>query len=859
MAEGDVVLHVPLHKEFRFIHEPLPVGDASIPVLGHDELVASLRERLTYSHGGAFLVTGFRGVGKTTLVMRALAQAASEPTDGGLGSGSDHDTLLVVYLSIARKMESNQLLFAVVRRIFETLDDRGLFPQLPPDVRESLLLAYTRTSLSFTQTQSEGSERGGTMGMGAQEGLLASVAPTLSLAGKRMSTRTTEASFLAYSETDVEHDLIRIIQLLSGRHGRPAARGRLRRRRPRLRVHPVIVLDEVDKLTDNAEDAITDLERLLGSFKSVLTTRGAHFILVAGPDLHDRALTDVDRGNGLYESVFAWRMYVPCLWAAPEILVQELAERGRTERGLPPLPSSSTGSELNPTLDLSGPEGEPTRLALLIAYLRFKSRGVPRRLLQEFNSLVVWDSSGNPALRVGEEAWQRILFYSHLDGIVSGTAPTGTTDILAPVPIDNDRWRLGGYHVADWALRSRGRVFAAADVTSDGQLDPLLRMDSPTVERLLRHLVRGGVLEVVNEADRPNATIYGNPAATGITYYKLADTYSRRLANFARHNESERADVGLPAPALRNWDTTFAIFRARQDAAPAWTPERGLEPPITRLSNRYEVRNLVGSGGMGAVYRGRDLRTGEDVAIKVLHHHLAEDYLMLVRFRREAEIGMQIRHPNISRTIAIVEAAPEWALIMELLDGPALSQVLEENGQLPPASVVQMGRCLGEALLHLHSLNLCRIDLKPSNIIAHPIRGPVVVDLGIARWTGVDENDRDTAVGSMVGTPAYMAPEQLRSATEADIRSDLYALGVVLYQCITGHPPHTGANDVEVIFSILREPISFDDLTGSEELRGVVVTCLAHDPADRYQDPADFLRALAATPEAGVSRNQQMW
>ncbi|MEU0397262.1 protein kinase [Streptomyces sp. NPDC006208] len=851
------MLHVPLHQDFRFIHEPLPVGDASIPVLGHDELVTSLRERLTYSHGGAFLVTGFRGVGKTTLVMRALAQAASEPTGGGSGEGSDRDTLLVVYLSIARKMEANQLLFAVVRRIFEALDDRGLFPRLPPDVQESLLLSYTRTSLSFTQTQSEGSERGGTLGMGPQQGPLASVAPNLSLAGKRMSTRTTEASFLAYSETDVEHDLMRIIQLLSGRHGRPAVKGRLRRHKPRLRVHPVIVLDEVDKLTDNAQDAITDLERLLGSFKSVLTTRGAHFILVAGPDLHDRALEDVDRGNGLYESVFAWRMYVPCLWGAPEILVQELAERGRVERGLPPMPSVSTDPEPDRTLDLSGPQGEPTRLALLIAYLRFKSRGVPRRLLQEFNSLIIWDSSGKPALRVGEVDWQRILFYSHLDGIVSGRAPSGATGILAPVPIDDDRWRLRGYHVADWALRSRGRVFTAADVTDDGQLDPLLRIDTPTVEQLLRHLVRGGVLEVVNEADRPNATLYGNPESAGITYYRLADTYSRRLANFARHNETERADVGMPAPALRDWDTTFALSQARQDAASARVP-RGLEPPITRLSGRYEAHDLIGNGGMGAVYRGRDLRTGEDVAIKMMHSYLRVEPLMLVRFRREAEIGMQMRHPNIARTIAIIEGDPEWALIMELLDGRTFDKILDENHQLPPVSVVEQGRSLGEALVYLHSLNLCRIDLKPSNIIAHPTRGPVIVDLGIARWTGVDENDRDTESGFMLGTPAYMAPEQLRSAAEADIRSDIYALGAVLYQCLTGHPTHTGANAIEVIYCVLREAISFDDLTGSEQLREVVITCLARDPADRYQEPADFLRALAATPEAEVWRNQQM-
>jgi serine/threonine-protein kinase len=630
VSKGGRVLHVPLHRAFRFIHEPLPVGDSSIPVLGHDELVASLRERLTYSHGGAFLVTGFRGVGKTTLVMRALSQATSEVAGGDAAK----DALVIVYLSIARKMEANDLLFAVIRRIFETLDDRGLFQQLSQDVRESLLLAYTRTSLSFKQTRSEGSEHGGTLGMGTERGVLATVAPTLSLSGKRMSSRTTEASFLAYSETDVEHDLIRIIQLLSGRQGRPTTPRRprrLRRRSPQLRVHPVIVLDEVDKLTDGAEGAIADLERLLGSFKRVLTTRGAHFILVAGPDLHDRALMDIDRGNGLYESAFAWRMYVPCLWAAPEALVRELALRGRTERGLPPPPSRPAGSEPNTTLDLSGPEGEPARLALLIAHLRFKSRGVPRRLLQEFNSMVVWDDSTGPALHVREEDWQRVLFYSHLDGIVSGVAPEGATGILASVPIDVDRWRLGAYHVTDWALRSRGRVFTAADITRDGQLDPLLRMDNPTAERLLRHLVQGSVLEVVNEAGRPNATMYGSPATTEVTYYRLANAYFRRLASIAHRNESERADATPSTRASHDWETTFALLQERPGSMFVRPLQSRFEPSITRLSDRYEARDLIGSGGMGAVYRGHDLRTGEDVAIKMLHSFLAEDELMLVR------------------------------------------------------------------------------------------------------------------------------------------------------------------------------------------------------------------------------------
>ncbi|MFF8473390.1 protein kinase [Streptomyces sp. NPDC015414] len=878
------MLHVPLHRDFRYIHEPLPVGDASIPVLGHEELVGLLRERLVYSHGGTFLITGFRGAGKTTLVLRALTQALPTPSgDGPGGPRPDHDALLTVHLSVARRMEPDQLLFALVRRIFETLDDQGLFQRLPPEIQESLLLAYTRTSLSFTQTQSEGSERGGTLGVGFQRGPLAAAAPTLSMTGRRTRSRTTEAAFLAYSETDVEHDLVRIIQLLSGRDGRPARRGRLRRARPRLRIHPVVVLDEIDKLTDDGDDAIADLERLLGSLKNVLTARGAHFILVAGPDLNDRALTDADRGNGLYESVFAWRMYVPCLWAAPERLVTELTGRARAELGLTPMPPPVPAPAVEPydTLNLTGPGGEALRLGMLVSYLRFKSRGVPRRLLQELNSLVMWDGTGRPSVHLGPDDWQRVLFYSRLDAIVSEAVSSTATSLMAPVPIDDDRWRLGGYHVTEWALRSRGRVFTAEDVTGRGQLDPLLRLDTPTVERLLRHLARRDVLEVVSEPGRPDATVYGDPQDAGVTRYRLTDAYSGQVAGLARHNENERAELRLPAPSLPGIVTgpaadvqdvggragdhgaadadTTTVLRGDRGPVPEPAPAArsaptfsGRLPPITRLADRYEVHNMIGSGGMGAVYRGRDLRTGEDVAIKLMHGHLAEDGLWLSRFRREGVVGLRVRHPNIVRTIAAVEN-PEPALIMELIDGPSLDGQLQRYGALAVTDVVRMCRNLGEALEYLHSLRLSRVDLKPSNIISHPARGSVIIDLGIARAMDVDEDIRLTRTGDVVGTPAYMAPEQIRSAREADIRSDLYSLGAVVYQCLAGRPLHTGANMVEIAFAILRDPVSVDGLPGSAELRGVLETCLARDPADRYQEPAAFLRALEATPEARAS------
>src|SRR5262249_54158272 len=160
---------------------------------------------------------------------------------------------------------------------------------------------------------SAGLDLGGGKGIGR-------VLPKLSMSARRTQSLATEAAFLAYSETDVEYDLMRIVQLVCREPIGPPPRSALRRLWPwpprhQARLRLVIVLDEVDKLT--AEDSgLEAVEALLSGIKNVLTMSGAHFLIVAGPDLHDRAVRDAARGNGVYESVFGWRLYVPCCWQA---------------------------------------------------------------------------------------------------------------------------------------------------------------------------------------------------------------------------------------------------------------------------------------------------------------------------------------------------------------------------------------------------------------------------------------------------------------------------------------------------------------------------------------------------------------
>ncbi|MFE6481862.1 protein kinase [Streptomyces sp. NPDC057757] len=877
---------MPLHRQFRYIHEPLPAGDRAIPALGHETLVEALKERLTYSHGGAFLVSGFRGVGKSTLVLRALAEATA--------AQGTRDVMLVVHLNVARSMTTDQLLFAVVRRIFESLDDRDLLARLPREVQRSLLLAYSRTSLSFTQTQSDSTERGTSLGLAPQHRLV----PTMNFSSRRTRSQATEAAFLAYSETDVEHDLVRIVHLLNGSEGRtrqqPVSRRLLRRWRrqenARLRVHPVVVLDEVDKLTDNKDDAIALFEGLLGRIKNVLTARGAHFIVVAGPDLHDRAIQDADRGNGVYESVFGWRMYVPCLWDAPERLVRGLVEAGRepvSQPGWgPPGPATITPNGAPGTYAGYPPETsyripsaslDEARLIRFIGYLSFKARGVPRRLLQEFNSLVVWED-GRPSLSVGEADWARIDFYARLEAVVSEAVASGDPDGPARVVIDDDRRRLGGYHVVDWALRSEGRPFTSTDVTGPQGIDPLLRMAPPAVERLVRHLVRAGMLDVVSEPGRPDATRYGG-AESALAYYKLSDAYKRQLAGFVHSSESERADLGIvsPLPGPGPYGSTVSVpgdqapppstgygFPQPVGTPQRQTPQYGQPEPAARaappsaagsgtpavavLAERYEMSSLLGQGGMGAVYRGRDLLTGQAVAIKVLHHAARHDEQMLARFQREAQVSRQLNHPQIVRTLdALGSADTEPALIMELVEGPSLGDVLGQRGALPVGLVARIGRQLGEALAFIDDMGISRIDLKPSNVLLHPARGAVIIDLGIAR--PLEDVTTVTVAGMVVGTPGYMAPEQARGA-HTDIRTDLYTLGILMYQCLAGALPWNESSALHMLYEIVNTDVSVDALPASEELRHLLRRTLARSPDDRPQNPVEFLAGLASTPES---------
>ncbi len=274
---------------------------------------------------------------------------------------------------------------------------------------------------------------------------------------------------------------------------------------------------------------------------------------------------------------------------------------------------------------------------------------------------------------------------------------------------------------------------------------------------------------------------------------------------------------------------------------------------VGRVLDRYRLLELLGAGGMGAVYLAEHERIQKKVALKVLHPHLAEAYPQSVtRMLNEARAATAVGHPAIVEVLDYGDTSDGYHyLVMELLDGRPLSDLLEAEGRLGlQTSLALLAPVLG-ALQAAHDKGIVHRDLKPENIFVHRLRiggyGVKLLDFGISKFT-LDQDARLTATGAILGTPAYMSLEQVEGRTDVDHRTDIYAAGAILYQCLSGHLPYEGDNPNQIMAAILREqptPLAAHRPDLPQELQEAVMRALARDRQTRFATSAEFWAALA--------------
>lgn len=275
-----------------------------------------------------------------------------------------------------------------------------------------------------------------------------------------------------------------------------------------------------------------------------------------------------------------------------------------------------------------------------------------------------------------------------------------------------------------------------------------------------------------------------------------------------------------------------------------------LPPAPALLAGRYELRGLLGEGGMGAVYRAFDRELGETVALKMLRSEAGCAQALVERFREEVRLARRVTHPNVARMFDIGTDGDARFLTMELVEGEALGAILEREGPLPLARVVLIVGQACAGLAAAHEAGIVHLDLKPDNVLVREDGRVVVADFGIARALAAREATRGFA-----GTPAYAAPEQVEGAPDVDARADVYALGVVIFECITGALPFEGRTSLEMALARLRVPprdpraLAPDLPAAAAE---VILRCMARDPAARFARVADVADALSSAVTASV-------
>ncbi|MFK8003525.1 MAG: serine/threonine-protein kinase [Polyangiales bacterium] len=265
------------------------------------------------------------------------------------------------------------------------------------------------------------------------------------------------------------------------------------------------------------------------------------------------------------------------------------------------------------------------------------------------------------------------------------------------------------------------------------------------------------------------------------------------------------------------------------------------------LGGAYRVAAPLARGGMGRLYRARHVRLDRDVAVKVLSPDFAENELALARFFREVEALARIRSQNVVRVLDALQT-PDGrpCIVTELLEGEDLQKRVSRQGTLPLGEALSIAQELTEALMAVHAEGVLHRDLKPSNVFLcddEQVRVRLL-DFGVAR---LEEEGQLTRTGAVVGTPAYMAPEQVRGAVHADVRADVYGVGAILYRALTGHPPYSSGPAVTVLSAVLEGAPVAPSVHQPEmplDIEALILRAMARKADQRFESAEALLEAL---------------
>lgn len=274
--------------------------------------------------------------------------------------------------------------------------------------------------------------------------------------------------------------------------------------------------------------------------------------------------------------------------------------------------------------------------------------------------------------------------------------------------------------------------------------------------------------------------------------------------------------------------------------------------------DHYRIENLVARSGMASIFRATDVQTGRPVALKIPHPEMEADVVLYDRFQREQDIGQKLDHPNVMKVMSNDHASQVY-MVMEWVDGRLLRQILMEKRKLPIERAVDLTKKICDALDYIHRHGVVHRDLKPENIMVDDEDHVKLIDFGIAGHEG-SRRLTFAKLSQLMGTPDYISPEQVKGK-RGDGRSDIYAVGVMFYEMLTGKVPFQGPNAFAIMNDrLLNNPIPPREIDPSipVELQEIIYRALERDPKNRYATAKEFLWDLEHPDQVGVAERPEL-
>jgi eukaryotic-like serine/threonine-protein kinase len=280
---------------------------------------------------------------------------------------------------------------------------------------------------------------------------------------------------------------------------------------------------------------------------------------------------------------------------------------------------------------------------------------------------------------------------------------------------------------------------------------------------------------------------------------------------------------------------------------------------VGELLDYYRLDQLIARSGMASVFKATDTRDGRTVAIKIPHPDMEADPVLYERFQRETEIGKIMDHPGVMKVLNDGEQRSRIYMVMEWAEGRLLRQIIHDSKPLPEERALHITANIADALEHIHSRGVAHRDLKPENVMVDPEDNIKLIDFGIASKTGA-RRLTFAKLSQVMGTPDYISPEQVKGR-RGDGRSDIYSLGVILYEMVTGKLPFQGTNPFAIMNDrLLNNPIPprAANPEVSPEVQEIIYRALEREPTNRYKKASEFLWDLQHLDQVGVADRAEL-